>query len=54
MSSYSDWYDTVRVVLQGSILGPLFLNSFINECNFPNICNFTNDNKKYSTIMQYI
>ena len=30
-SSYSDWYDIIRDVLQGSILGPLLFNLFIND-----------------------
>ena len=30
-SSYSDWYDVIRDVPQGSILGPLSLNLFIND-----------------------
>ena len=30
-SSYSDWYDIVGAILQVAILGPLFLNLFIND-----------------------
>ena len=51
-SSYSDWYDIVRSVAQGSILGPLFSNLFFNDLflftDRTNICNFTDDNTIYS------
>ena len=51
-SSYSEWYDIVRGVPQGSILGPLFFNLFINELllfiDRTNIYNFADDNIIYS------
>ena len=50
-SSYSDWYDIVRVVPQGSILGSSFFNLFINDLFLfterTNICNFADDNTIY-------
>ena len=50
-SSYSDCYDIVRGVAQGSILGPLFFNLFITDpflfIKRANICNFADDNTIY-------
>ena len=46
--SYSSWYDIVRSVLEGSILGPLLFNLFMNDFFFvitmSEECNFADDN----------
>ena len=52
-SSYSFWSDVKRGVPQGSILGPLFFNVFINDLfmfiESCEICNFADDNTLYSS-----
>ena len=51
-SAYSDWYDIISGVLQGSILGPLLFYFFLSMISSfflekTNICNFADDNTIY-------
>ena len=51
-SSFSDWFEFIRGILQGSILGHLPFNISINDISFEiqkhNICDFADDIVLYS------
>ena len=52
--SFSDWTEVTTGVPQGSILGPLMLNIFLNNIFFMfiskcNLCNYADDNTLYCT-----
>ena len=50
-SSYSAWHDIIREIPEGSLLGPLLFNIFINLFLFiknSEVCKFADDNTLYN------
>ena len=51
-SSFSTWYELTVGVPQGSVLGPLLFNVYLNDLFFTNdsteVCNFADDTSLYS------